>query len=245
LTLDDFWQSVQQLSAAATIDELAAQCQRYSASLGFDSFVYALRVPTQFSESRLVVLNGYPSGWVDRYFERSHFAHDPVLAHCASHNVPVQWEDLITPAGSAGRLMMDEAGDFGLRSGVTMPVHSPQGELGILSFAVDQRPRAARQTTRHAMPYAQVLSSYLHEAVRRVAGLDSVAHGEPLTPRECECLRWAADGKTSGEIAQLLCLAESTVNFHLNKAMHKLQVCNRQHAVARATLQGYIQPRPF
>jgi DNA-binding CsgD family transcriptional regulator len=245
VTLDDSWESVQQLSAAATIDELTALCHTYSATLGFDSFVYALRVPTQFSESRLVVLNGYPNGWVNHYFERSHFMNDPVLAHCASHNVPVQWQDLVTPAGSASRLMMDEAGDFGLRTGVTVPVHSPQGELGILSLAVNQGPRAARQITRHAVPYVQVLSSYLHEAVRRVAGLDGVPHSEPLTPRECECLRWAADGKTSGEIAQLLCLAESTVNFHLNKAMHKLQVCNRQHAVARATLQGHIQPRPF
>jgi DNA-binding CsgD family transcriptional regulator len=244
-TPDEFWQSVQPLSAAATIDELTAQCRTYAASLGFDSFVYALRVPTQFSESRLVMLNGYPDGWVDHYFERSHFVHDPVLAHCAGHNVPVQWQDLITPAGSASRLMMDEAGDFGLRAGVTVPVHSPHGELGILSFAVNHSPRTAREITRRAMPYVQLLSSYLHEAVRRVAGLDGVARSEPLTPRECECLRWAADGKTSGEIAQLLCLAESTVNFHLNKAMHKLQVCNRQHAVARAALQGHIQPRPF
>jgi len=243
--LDDFCAGLQQLSAAATIDELSAQCRAYSAALGFDSFVYALRVPTQFSEARLVMLDGYPDGWVNHYFEHSHFAHDPVLAHCANHNVPVQWQDLSTSPGSAGRLMMDEAGDFGLRAGVTVPVHSPQGELGILSLAVNQAPRAARQITCHAMPYMQVLSSYLHEAVRRVAGLEGAAAGEPLTPRECECLRWAADGKTSGEIAQLLCLAESTVNFHLNKAMHKLRVCNRQHAVARAALQGHIQPRPF
>ncbi len=202
--LSNFWETLQPLSAATSLDQLREQLRGHGAALGFSSFVYALRVPTGFSQARLLMLDGYPAGWVPHYFERGHHAHDPVLAHCTGHNVPVQWQHLPTAAGSPGRLMMEEAADFGLRAGVTMPVHSPHGELGVLSLALDAPPRAAR-----------------------------------------ECLRWAADGKTSGEIGQLLHLAQSTVNFHLNKAMHKLQVCNRQHAVARAVLQARIQPQPF
>ena len=40
-------------------------------------------------------------------------------------------------------------------------------------------------------------------------------------------------------------MAESTANFHLRNAMLKLDVSNRQHAVAKAALQGLIHPRPF
>lgn len=234
----------QRLTTAVTLDELHALCREYSQKLGFQHFVYALRVPTHFADARLIMIDGYPPGWVKRYFEQHHFDADPVMAYCAQHVVPVCWSDLTLEPGSQAERMMQEAAGFGLRDGVSMPMHSPQGELGILSLAVDAPLEEARATCMSALVHVQVLAGYLHEAVRRVSGL---LHGDGpnLTPRETECLRWAADGKTSGEIAQLLGLSESTANFHLNKAMRKLDVVNRQHAVAKATLQGLIQPRPF
>ncbi|MBM4208208.1 MAG: hypothetical protein FJ190_09410 [Gammaproteobacteria bacterium] len=126
-----------------------------------------------------------------------------------------------------------------------MPVHSPHGELGVLSFVLSHDNEQARATTESAKPYIQLLAAHLHEAVRRVAGLIENNGKLPLTIREQECLRWAADGKTSWEIAQLLKTSERTVNFHLNNAMLKLDVTTRQHAVAKATLQGLIHPKLF
>jgi DNA-binding CsgD family transcriptional regulator len=61
-----------------------------------------------------------------------------------------------------------------------------------------------------------------------------------LTPRETECLTWAARGKTSGEIAELLNRSMETVEFHLSNAMLKLQARSRAHAVAIACLDGLI-----
>jgi DNA-binding CsgD family transcriptional regulator len=80
--------------------------------------------------------------------------------------------------------------------------------------------------------------------VRHLNGLrqDDRPH---LTERERECLSWAADGKTSNEIAQLLGLSEPTVNFHMNNAMRKLDVVSRQHGIGKAALQRLIQPKPF
>lgn len=59
-----------------------------------------------------------------------------------------------------------------------------------------------------------------------------------LSPREHECLAWVAAGKSSKEIADLLKLAESTVNEYLGNATHKLQASNRTQAAARALLLG-------
>lgn len=234
----------QRLSNAATLDELHILCREYSEALGFQHFVYALRVPTHFADARLIMVDGYPPGWVKHYFEQAHFDCDPVMAYCAQHVVPMCWSDLTLAPGSQAERMMQEAASFGLRDGVTMPLHSPQGELGILSLAVDAAPGEARTICQNALPHIQVLVGYLHEAVRRVSGL--LRNADPkLTQRETQCLRWAADGKTSSEIAQLLGLSESTANFHLNSAMRKLDVVNRQQAVGKATLQGLIQPRPF
>ncbi|WP_459618680.1 response regulator transcription factor [Bordetella sp. 2513F-2] len=61
-----------------------------------------------------------------------------------------------------------------------------------------------------------------------------------LSGRECECLYWAALGKTSWEIAAILGLSEHTVNFHLKNACAKLQVHNRRAAVAQALQRGLL-----
>jgi len=233
------------LASAATTDELTAICRQEADVLGFDHFVFALRVPTRFSDARLIILDGYPPEWVAHYFARSHYASDPVMAYCTRHVVPIEWRDLPLVPGSPAAVVMQEAAGFGLRAGVTMPVHTPNGELGILSMALDRDPAEAHAMIQRAMPRIQVFGGYLHEAVRRVARLGDEDPPVSLSPRERECLRWAADGKTSGEIAQLMGMAESTVNFHLKNAMQKLDVSNRPHAVARATLKGLIQPKPF
>jgi len=65
-----------------------------------------------------------------------------------------------------------------------------------------------------------------------------------LSQRETECLRWAAWGKTSWEIARILGVAERTVNFHLQNACRKLQACNRRAAVAVALSRGLLEGVP-
>lgn len=64
----------------------------------------------------------------------------------------------------------------------------------------------------------------------------------PLSNRELECLFWAAEGKTSTEIAIILNFSESTANFHLKSAIGKLGASNRTHAIIIACMAGLIQP---
>lgn len=237
--------ALQRFSSSQSVDEIRELLREFSNQLGFESFIYALRVPVTFAESRVVMIKGYPDEWLDRYFDHGYYAFDPVVAYCSQHIVPIQWHDLPVTLSADNERLMNEATEFGLRFGISMPVHSPHGELGILSMALDQKARAARDVTKHALPYVQLLASYLHEAVRRVLGLVEQESQLQLSMREQECLRWAADGKTSWEIARLLKVSERTVNFHLNNSMSKLDVCNRQHAIAKAVLHGLITPQPF
>jgi DNA-binding CsgD family transcriptional regulator len=55
-------------------------------------------------------------------------------------------------------------------------------------------------------------------------------------------LLWAADGKTTWEISQILGVSGRTVIFHFQNAADKLKVANRQQAVARAVAIGLISP---
>ena len=231
-------------SEALTTEDLTAAFRAESRRLGFDSFIYALRVPTNFTNAQVIMLDGYPQGWVERYFEAAFYDSDPVMAWCLKNIVPLRWSDLVLEPGSRAQSMMAEAASFGLRDGVTMPVHSPQGELGILSLSLDAPPERARELAGRAMPYVQLLANHLHAAVRNLNGLFQEG-GPSLTVRERECLSYAADGKTTNEIAQILGLSEATVNFHMNNAMRKLDVVSRQHGIGKAALQRLIQPKPF
>ena len=66
--------------------------------------------------------------------------------------------------------------------------------------------------------------------------------GIKLSDREIETLTWAARGKTSAEISQILGMAKRTVDFHVDNARTKLGVANRTEAVMKAVSTRLIQP---
>jgi DNA-binding response OmpR family regulator len=63
-----------------------------------------------------------------------------------------------------------------------------------------------------------------------------------LNDREVETLTWAARGKTSAEIAQILGLTKRTVDFHIDGARAKLGAATRTEAVIKAATGRLIEP---
>lgn len=61
-----------------------------------------------------------------------------------------------------------------------------------------------------------------------------------LTPRELECMKWAAAGKSNWEIGQVLGISEATAHFHVENAKKKLGKLTRTEAVALLVLHGLI-----
>ncbi|MBX3221873.1 MAG: LuxR family transcriptional regulator [Labilithrix sp.] len=244
MKLDELHGRLQCFLDAASPEAIAGLTRAIADDLGYPSFIYALRFPTMFAEARVVQIKGYPDAWLERYWDESYYAVDPVIDYCSHHVLPVHWDRLVPRMSAAGRRMMGEAGEFGLRSGVSMPVHGPHGELGILSFARTNDGALSRVALARATTMVQLLGAYIHEAVRRVEG---VVEAEPvkLSSRERECLRWAADGKTSWEISQIYRISERTVNFHFDNTVEKLKASNRQHAIAKAISMRILSPHPF
>ncbi len=64
--------------------------------------------------------------------------------------------------------------------------------------------------------------------------------GRPLSPRERECLKWAACGRTLKEIAMILDLSHGSVRTYLDMARRKLDAVNLAQAVAVATAFGHF-----
>lgn len=63
-----------------------------------------------------------------------------------------------------------------------------------------------------------------------------------LTDRELEAMTWAARGKSSTDIAVILCISERTVNFHVDNAIRKLGVATRIQAAVKCAMLGLIRP---
>jgi DNA-binding response OmpR family regulator len=63
-----------------------------------------------------------------------------------------------------------------------------------------------------------------------------------LNDREVETLTWAARGKTSAEIAQILDLSKRTVDFHIDNARVKLGAATRVEAAIKAATGRLIEP---
>ena len=63
-----------------------------------------------------------------------------------------------------------------------------------------------------------------------------------LNDREVETLTWAARGKTSAEIAQILGLTKRTIDFHIDNARTKLGAATRTEAVIKAATGRLIEP---
>lgn len=66
-----------------------------------------------------------------------------------------------------------------------------------------------------------------------------------LSPRQNACLRLAATGNTSPEIARTLGISPRTVDQHIEDARARLNVRTRIEAVVLATKYGLIVDEPF
>ncbi|MCP4748189.1 MAG: helix-turn-helix transcriptional regulator [Desulfobacteraceae bacterium] len=78
---------------------------------------------------------------------------------------------------------------------------------------------------------------------RAYRNLKYLSRSQPfhLTKREFEILNWIKMGKTTWEIAQILDVSESCVNFHIDNLKKKFDVGSRTQVVAIALSNGLIK----
>lgn len=224
--------TLEELLACNTPEELRRAVGEQAKRLGFNSWVYAASPNGQRAP---YILSAYPAAWIARYMEKGYIGIDPVVAHCRDHATPLVWT-ADGPTGDRERrcpAFFHDAADFGLKVGISAPVHGLGCQWGLLSVAGSEE-KTDRRTRLHQLAGVQLLATFTHEAGHRFATMPQADPNVHLTARELECLRWAAEGKTGWEIGRLLGISERTVVFHVENAAHKLGVFGRRQAVARA-----------
>ena len=239
-------QLIDTLLQAETVEEIHTVCSILCEQTGFDFFLYGARIPTSLVNPYFIVIHSYPIEWRTLYIERSYLCLDPSIAHCEKHITPISWDHIEAKEKESPGIkqFMGEAGDFGLKSGISFPVHTVQGDSAMFSVASSDNHRVAKPRILEAIPSAQLFLTYLHETVRKIFEKEVLPMAKVhLTKREKECLLWSAEGKTSWETSQILNVSERTVIFHLQNATQRLNVTNRSQAVARAVTLGLVSPQ--
>ena len=234
------------IEAAPDIPDVAAAARRFARSLGFEHFIFGYRTPISLTHPTQFILSGYPRAWREQYDKNSYLAIDPVIARALGTILPFDWEELDKGDPRVAQLFR-EAAEHGLRYGFSVPVHGGHGEGGVLSLARAQPPLPEALAERQRLfQQAQWFSAVLQTKLRRLVLQETVPDAtRPLTRRERDCLRLAAEGQSAQDIARTLRIAERTVVFHLNHAEEKLGAKRRQHAVARGVALGQIEPSAY
>jgi LuxR family quorum-sensing system transcriptional regulator SolR len=223
-----------------TDSDLRREMETFAKKLGFDTFVYALRITAPSLAARDFLLSGYPKGWVALYMASRYFAVDPVVQHCQRSSLPVIW-DASTPGDGRASEFWEEARSFGLQAGVSFSVHELPGITGIFSLSRDVSLDLHGESLDALVGKAQVFASVLHHSVLRMHLPKLVPQATvDLTARERECLKWSAAGKTTREVGVILGITERTAVFHMNNVVQKLGAANKTQAIVRALALNYI-----
>lgn len=206
---------------------------------GFDQVLYGVVGSRQEKLESAFLQSNYSSSWRNRYdADRLHYV-DPTVTHCLSSAVPIVWEP-DTFDGPRQREFYEEACGHGIRSGITFPIHGPNGEFGVVSFASDALPDP--HDTMQAMASLSLIRDYAFESSLKFVRPQQAQDRPRLTRRELEVLNWVMVGKSSWEISKITNCSEATVNFHIGNVRQKFGVSTRQQALVKAIGMGILTP---
>ncbi|NIF26125.1 LuxR family transcriptional regulator [Pantoea sp. Tr-811] len=228
---------LQQLAGERTPQKVFDLAVNLAQDLDMTFLGYRLRLQLAAQAPKVYHYSNYPSEWV-ACCERDDL-HRQDAAAVRSHNstLPVLWTDELYREVPHFR---EQACLHGLRHGWTQSLHDLQHNESQVSVS---------------RPMGEISTSELYDKAGRVQWLCHSMHAiisdyhltrlsaPPLkmSERELEVLKWSAAGKTAADVACILSLSQSTVNFHIRSVIAKTNATNKAGAIAIALMRGLIE----
>lgn len=220
-------------------DQPSAQAafRRIAARSGIDLYAYG---NSRAGLAHPYIDSTYPDAWVERYLAKRYQYIDPVVQESRRSHLPFAWRFIINRSGLTPeqRRLFEEAAEYGISDGFTIPFHGADGCFASMSFAfssLGELKQAMESQTK-----LKLLAVYYHTAVERL--LDADVPVTDLSAVERQCLTWAAGGRSLGEISDLARRPEPEVAFALRSVREKLGTATTAQAVAKAIAHGLITP---
>lgn len=203
--------------------------------MGMEFIGLRVRIQLAAQSPRIYLYSNYPADWIECCQRDDFYKQDAAATQSHSSTMPVVWTDDLYREVPQFREL---ACAHGLRHGWTQSVHDPQHNESQLSVC---------------RPLGEVSISELYDKAGKVQWLCHTLHAiiseyhlaklsAPLkmSEREIEVLKWSAAGKTAADVACILSLSQSTVNFHIRSVITKTNAANKAGAIAIAMMRGLI-----
>jgi LuxR family transcriptional regulator, activator of conjugal transfer of Ti plasmids len=226
------------------IDELERQPSRSGVRLalrkltracGFDEFTYVCN-----GGAEITGMSSYQPQWQMRYLEGNLTHVDPVVRLARQYMRPFCWSR--TDAAFQDRAIrgfFDQAEEFGISSGLTIPIPASYGRFAMLTMVSSECQTA--ETVQLGNPVRAITAAALvHVRLANLTPSREAPTKPMLTGRQVACLTWASLGKTNEETALLLGISPYTARSYLVEAKERLGAVNTTQAVRFAVERGYI-----
>lgn len=225
------------LGCSMDADAVFGVVEAAAKDLGFEWCAFGLHSPSSLTRPDFQLLNNYPVQWRMRYQEAGYLACDPTIKRGIRSQLPMLWDNELFADVPC---LWDEAQAMGLRVGWAQSRFDGTGAGSLLTLARSGEVLGRKGLESKALQLNWLVSA-THEAFTRVLNVANTERAKvPLTRREIEVLKWAAEGKTTEDIASILAISEDTVKFHTRNAVLKLGCSNRISAVVRALSAGLL-----
>lgn len=208
----------------------------FSVACGFERFAYF-----EITSKEISTINSYPPEWQRIYLQSQYARIDPVVTMAKRLMQMFTWSAKDWPSRyltTEEKRFRAMAKQYGLCSGLSIPVHGSYGSILMLSLT------SARATnplaTLGSVIRAEQAVLYIHHRLRAIGDPELMSSPLTLSSQEAVCLKWAAKGKYMQEISIITTLQYRTVQFYLDNARKKLDATNLVHAVAIAKDKGII-----
>ncbi|MCJ2050282.1 LuxR family transcriptional regulator [Methylobacterium sp. J-070] len=234
---------VDRLRSASSILNVYFELDASKNYFGYDAFlITGLPNSHQQNLSDCKIMSGWPAEWERRYQARKFIHIDPVINQIRRTTDPFFWQQALDETGTAaGQVVFEEARAFGLNAGLCIPFHQLDGTEAGVSFGGERfGPSRDESAALHLVALYAMSAAKALGRKQRDRG-EKPKHRIPLSPREIECLKWTAGGKTAWEISVILSLSSRTVEKYLHSATQKLGAGNRTQCVAEALRRGIIR----
>lgn len=202
---------------------------------GFSGYAYLNIQP-----GHTIAFSNYPSEWRSIYLNRKFDRVDPIVNRAKSMKRVFAWsgDGKRSHLSKADRSFLDSAADFGIRSGITIPVKAANGSISMFTLASE---KPAIDLHREIDPVtAAAAVGQLHARISLLPMTPVAQHPAWLDPKEAAYLRWIAVGKTMEEAAELEGVKYNSVKSKLEETRKRFQIHTMPHLVALAIRAGLI-----
>jgi LuxR family transcriptional activator of conjugal transfer of Ti plasmids len=172
------------LAASGDAESLRTVLAEAGAALDLSCFAY-LSLPSRRSDNPQLI-STYPEKWTDHYLLQRYERVDPVINEALVTPQPFEWGHEFSPKrlSKSQHRLLEEAAQFGIRCGFTIPIHDPRGPIAAVTFAADERRATFQRSIEQHRHVLQLMAMYFHAHARRRLTPNRIIDGVALSPRE-------------------------------------------------------------